>query len=437
MSDAERERERRAFGARVAELRAARGLTQKELATRLGRTTSWLSQVERGIQPVNRLDVLNRLADGLGVPVAELRPDAPPTAEPAERPVGDGHLNRARLLLSGHPALGTLLSPPSPDAPHDAPHDAAPLAGLREDVEHVWSLAHGDRYAELGAALNSLLPSLERLARTAGKRERAMAYGLLARTYQALSAAFTRQNEADAAWVAADRSIAAAELSGRVLDVFAGTYRLAHACLRLRRYEQAEHVAQAAVDALGRHRDEAAATPEELSLLGSFHLVLALLHARRGDRTAARRETERARTVARRVGGDRNDFHLEFGPTNVEIQAVAVAVELGDAGEALDTGLRLDAGGLSVERRARLALDMGRAHAQLRRVDEAVRCFLAAERLAPEMVRGHEAARGAIRDLALVAGRGASAALRELAERVESPRSHPFADSWGTSPQTP
>ncbi|MFI0741408.1 helix-turn-helix domain-containing protein [Streptomyces sp. NPDC021100] len=413
----ERDAERRTFGARVAALRARRGLTQKELAARLGRTTSWLSQVERGIQPVNRLDVLHRLADGLGVSVAELRPDAPPPAEPVEGPLGDDPLNRARLLLSGHPALGALLPrPPASPSPGDPP-----LAGVREDVERVWSLAHGDRYAELGAALNSLLPSLERLARTAGKRERAMAYGLLARTYQALSAAFTRRNEADAAWVAADRSIAAAEMSGHVLDVFAGTYRLAHACLRFRRYEQAEHVARAAVDALGGSGEsggEAAPAPEELSLLGSFHLVLALVHARRGDRPAARRETERARSVARRLDGDRNDFNLEFGPTNVEIQAVAVAVELGDAGEALDTGARVDASALSAERRARLALELGRAHAQLRHVTDAVECFLAAEHLAPEMVRGHETARSAIRDLTLVAGRSAPPGLRELAERA-------------------
>ncbi|WP_312018453.1 helix-turn-helix transcriptional regulator [Streptomyces sp. I05A-00742] len=405
---------RREFGARVAEIRTRRGLTQKELAARIGRTTSWLSQVERGVQPVNRLDVLNRLADGLGVPVRELRPDAPPPAdEPPERPVEPNALDRARLLLSGHPALGALLSP-------DAARQEPPLSDLRRDVEHVWSLAHGDRYAELGSALNSLLPSLERVARTAGKRERAMAYGLLARTYQALSAAFTRQDEADAAWVAADRSIAAAEMSGHVLDVFAGTYRLAHACVRLGRYDQAEHVAQAAVDALGRNSEETASSAEELSLLGSFHLVLAVIHARRGDRAGARRETEHARHVARRVGRNRNDFDLEFGPTNVEIQAVSVAVELGDAGEALAIGLQLDPSGLSTERRARLALDVGRAHAQLRHVDDAVDCFLTAEHLAPETVRTHEAARSAIRDLLLVAGRSAPPALRGLAQRTEA-----------------
>lgn len=36
------------------------------------------------------------------------------------------------------------------------------------------------------------------------------------------------------------------------------------------------------------------------------------------------------------MGSDRDDFDLEFGPTNVAIQAVATSIELGDAGVALD-----------------------------------------------------------------------------------------------------
>ncbi|GHG73318.1 transcriptional regulator [Streptomyces griseocarneus] len=224
-------------------------------------------------------------------------------------------------------------------------------------MDHAWSLAYSDRFSELTASLSSLVPTLERVVRTAVERERHEAYSLLARTYQAMSAAFVRQNEADAAWVAADRSVAAAELSGRLPDVIAGTFRLAHACVRLKRYDQAEHVAQSAVNALVRHIDRVGTSPEMLSLLGSLHLALALVHARCRNRAGARSEIERARQVAAQLGDDRNDFNLEFGPTNVEIQAVSVAVDLGDAGEALDVGGRVDASGLSIERRARLALD--------------------------------------------------------------------------------
>ncbi|MEW2575283.1 helix-turn-helix domain-containing protein [Streptomyces syringium] len=406
--------ERRAFGARVAELRNQCGLTQRDLAAEIGRTTSWLSQVERGVQPVNRLDVLRLLADGLGVSLQDLRPDVPPSAdvvdETAPRP---NDLDEARLLISGHPALDVLLSP-------DAPGADEPLAVLRTEVDEAWSLAHGDRLSELSGSLGSLIPRLERATRTADSRRRSEVYALQSRAYQALSAAFVQQNEADAAWVAADRSIAAAERSGRVLDVFAGTFRLAHAFVRLKRYDQADCVAQSAVVALRRHTDHAEASPDYLSLLGSLHLVLALVHARSGNRAGARRETDHARRVARQLGEDRNDFNLEFGPTNVEIQAVSVAVDLGDAGEALEIGERLDASGLSIERQARLALDLGRAHAQLRRVDEALESFTKAERLAPEMVHSHVAARSAIRDLMLVAGRTAPPELRALAQRADA-----------------
>ncbi|MFI0710727.1 helix-turn-helix domain-containing protein [Streptomyces inhibens] len=106
------EQERREFGVRVAELRRRRGLTQTELGSALGRTASWVSQVERGIQPVNRLDLLRLPADGLGVSLQVLQPEAPSAPEPeaaGEAPQND--LDQARLAISGHSALDVLLEP--------------------------------------------------------------------------------------------------------------------------------------------------------------------------------------------------------------------------------------------------------------------------------------------------------------------------------------
>jgi hypothetical protein len=75
-------------------------------------------------------------------------------------------------------------------------------------------------------------------------------HALRARAYQAVSAAFARQDEADAAWVAADRAITAAEQAGGRTSVIAGHFRLAHAFVRLGRYDQAEHVTTVAITAL-------------------------------------------------------------------------------------------------------------------------------------------------------------------------------------------
>lgn len=406
--------ERRAFGARVADLRKQRGLTQNELAAAIGRTSSWLSQVERGIQPVNRLDVLRLLADGLGVPLQVLQPDAPLTPpEPEPTPAETNDLDQARLIISGHSALDVLLQPREDFRP-------STMEDLRSATERIWELTHTDQFAELSAALGPLVPRLERASRTAPDEYRAELHGLLARTYQALAAAFVRQNEADAAWVAADRAIREAEMSGEPLGVFAGIYRLAHAFVRLKHLDQAEHAAATAVNALQRHVTDHEPTPQQLSVLGSLHLMLALIHARSGERAAARQQINKAREVASQLGEDRNDFNLEFGPTNVEIQAVSTAVDLGDAGEALDIGKGLDTSRLSVERQARFLLDLGRAHAQRRQFGDALACLLKAEELAPEMIRNHIAARDVIRELVLVAGRAASDELRALAERADA-----------------
>jgi hypothetical protein len=193
---------------------------------------------------------------------------------------------------------------------------------------------------------------------------------------------------------------------------------MAHAFLRLRRPEQAEHAAASAIAALHPLVQSDNASPEALSLYGAMHLVLTVIAGREGDRATARQRIATARRVGKRVGQDRNDYNTEFGPTNVELHAVAVAVDLGDAGEALDLAATMDAGNLSAERQARFLVDVGRAHAQRQHVGEATAALLDAEQLAPEQVRGHHQSREAIRDLLHIVDRRASDDLLGLARRA-------------------
>ena len=67
---------RHLFGRRVRELRARQGLTQKELAHRAGMHPAYIGGVERGERNVT-LDVIERLAQALAVPAAELMLDGP------------------------------------------------------------------------------------------------------------------------------------------------------------------------------------------------------------------------------------------------------------------------------------------------------------------------------------------------------------------------
>ncbi|WP_096059090.1 helix-turn-helix domain-containing protein [Carbonactinospora thermoautotrophica] len=400
------------LGARIKELRQRRGMSQKELAAEVGRSESWMSQVERDVQPVERLSVLQALADALGVSVQDLRPEARTAATGEPEPVAARNdLDGLRMTLTGHPALTSLFEARRTEA-------AFEIDALTEAVDHAWTLAHASRFKELTEALNDLLPRLEAASREAPADQRPHIHQLRARTYQAVAAAFARQGEADAAWVAADRALTAAEQSGHPLDVIAGHFRMAHAFMGLLHNEQAERVAQAAIDVLRPRIEREDSAPEELSLFGAMHLVLAVIAAREGSRATARARIEEARKIADRIGTDRNDFNTEFGPTNVRLHAVSVAVDLGDAGEALDLAKEVDPSGLSPERQARFLLDVARAHAQRRHVGEATAALLRAEQLAPEMIHGHPRSRQTLRDLVQLAGRRAPEELTALARRA-------------------
>src|SRR6266481_8533915 len=60
------------LGTRIAAYRRRRGLSQAALAGLVGRSESWLSQVERGVRSVDRLSVLLDLARVLRVDVEAL-----------------------------------------------------------------------------------------------------------------------------------------------------------------------------------------------------------------------------------------------------------------------------------------------------------------------------------------------------------------------------
>lgn len=60
------------IGERIAVYRRRRGLSQVKLANLVGRSENWLSQIERGERPIQRLGPLAELAKVLEVPMTEL-----------------------------------------------------------------------------------------------------------------------------------------------------------------------------------------------------------------------------------------------------------------------------------------------------------------------------------------------------------------------------
>ncbi|GAA2738659.1 helix-turn-helix transcriptional regulator [Actinocorallia aurantiaca] len=392
----------RALGRKIAQERKRRGLSQAEFARLIDRSVAWVSQVERGVRKVDRMSVLEAVAEALEVPLAELAADAPVVAAVAEEMPGAASL---RLVLSGSHSLRAML--------HASP--AQPVAELQKRVDKAWELAHAARYVELADLLRDLIPALETAVRTAPQEQRAQLSEFLAVTYQACSAALAKLVEPEAAWIAADRAIAAAERAGDPLLMAAGAFRLGFVFLGARHFDQVEETARTAADALWHLADEG--QPEAMSLWGGLTLQRAVAASRLNEADAAYGHLARTREVAERLGDGHNHYNTEFGPANVALHEIAVAVELGDAGHALRAAGAVDASTLSDERRGRLLIDVARAHAQRRQIDQAVSALLQAEEVTPEQVQNHRMVRQLVADL-LTMQDPPVPELRELAERV-------------------
>lgn len=372
------------LGQTIAFHRQRRGLSQREFAPLINRSEAWLSQVERGIRSVKGIDVLEKIAEVLDIPLSELAPTAP-TAVVDKVPSDAIPL---RLMLSANYALRAAL---------DKRDSTATIDTLRDEAAKAWTLAHSARYAELIPRLEWLLPTLESAALRSGD-EAVEAHALLAKSYHACAAALEKLGQFDAAWVAADRAISDAGRAADPLLMAEGAFRLTLVFQGARQLEQARHTAETAAIALRDLANEGGIT-EALSLYGALNLQLAVIAARTDRADDAAEYLQLARQTADRIGHDRNDYETEFGPTNVRLHEVAVAVELGDAGSAIRTADAIDARGLSPERQGRLLIDVARAWTQRRNVAEAVAALIAAERITPEQVASHRLVKTMLRDL--------------------------------------
>jgi transcriptional regulator with XRE-family HTH domain len=396
-------------GELIAYHRRRRGLSQARFAELLDRSVSWVSQVERGVKPVDRLPVLREVARVLEVPPGELLPESMfPQAAEQEHPAA----RAIRLALTGHPTIAAEL-----DAGPDTPAPAIELEDLEARARRAWELAHASSFLELGELVTDLVPDLESAARQLDGEAQRTALRLLADTYQAIAAVLTKLGETAAAWAATERSVAAAERAGLPLLAAAGDLRLAQAFLSAGQLDQAERVVSVMAAGL-QPKVRRDSSPELLSVWGTLNLIWAIIATRQGRERAALEFMSKAETAAKWLGEDRDDFGTQFGPTNASIQAVMVSVELGDAGAALRRAKTVDASKLLAERRARFLIDVARAYHQRRQSEDVLRTITEAEKLTPEQVRTHRYVREMVRDLLRDERRPVTSELRALAKRV-------------------
>ncbi|OIN80669.1 helix-turn-helix domain-containing protein [Mycobacterium malmoense] len=388
--------------------REEKNWSQKRLAGQMHKSVSWVSQTERGELPLNDLTVIQRLAAVLGARPQELIEAAlGPDAETIRnRP----YVEQLRLAIAGHPAPDHIITPVADGPPCD-------LESLRQRTLHIWERVHASAYRDMGPAIAALISELEHASRTAAKTQRSQLLSLLAQTYQAAAAMLVKVGDRGAGWVAADRAIAAAERTHNPALILAGQLRMARTLLDSSEQALARHVLTQATQ---RHEAIIAGGDHGLiSLVGSSALLLAILHARDANTESAEQCLTVGRRLAAVLGADRNHHDTEFGPTNVAIHAVGVAVELGNGQQALDRAAHVrHPEQLSPERQARYLVDLARAHLLTRSGRDALRALIKAEQIAAEELAESPRVAELIDDIEALNRRPRLPGLRELRQRL-------------------
>lgn len=387
-----------ALGRRVAELRRGAGLTQAGLALRLHRSVSWVSKVEQGQRALDNVRTLIEVAEALGVELRDLREDVDPA-----RP---GH--------SAIPALRRALTASRPDT---EPRPAAQLRRAVLDVGDAWQ-REPRCYSEVAPLLPPLIAEARSAVDAAAGDARRYALVTLALACQVGQEVAARLGAPDLAWIAARWASDAALAADDAVMTAVGGWRLAHAALRSGDLDETRTLAADHATALAPLL-RADPAPEALSTVGALRLAGAVAAARAGDPADARRVLDDARACADRLGRDRNDHWLTFGPANTGVHEVSVAVELGDPAGAIEAARRVDVGGLlTLERQATHRVHVAHALTLRRRDGEAMRQLLAAERLNPEGLPHDTLARSIVAGMRRRDRRHGIAGLRDLARRL-------------------
>jgi transcriptional regulator with XRE-family HTH domain len=391
----------RELGSRIAYWRERRGITQKLLADRVGRSKSWIEKVEAGTRSANRLPILMAIC-------RELRIDLPvligrDLTRDTRECINDIQVEEIRASLERYDAIRSQI-------PDDY---SADISRLRSQVAYAWSAFELADYHVISRTLPGLLFDAQRCHVIMDSAETAR---VLAEAYRITASTLRKLGEYELAWLAGDRGVALAERTGDpVLAALTG-FRVAIALTSLGRADAAFNLNVSYACRL----EPGLRSEADRSVYGHILLQAAMAAASGGNAIGVRDMINEAKSVARHVNDQANHHRLAFGPTNAGLHHVAALVSLGEGGLAVEVAAGLDQAGVGTlrrERRATYLIDMARGYSQWGKRDESLDKLLEAERLAPREVNCRPVARNLISDLIERSRGTVPAALQSLAER--------------------
>jgi transcriptional regulator with XRE-family HTH domain len=387
------------IGEWIRRLRADALMTQDDLAAAAGVSTDLIRKLEQGQRNTASIGSLHRIAVALDVDLGELlgrnsMPDAAPDA---------GVVALRRAIADVADLLG------------DVGGEPLSLREVERSVTYLWGTYWSGRWDQLTRLIPQALTGLRATLHAADATSRPRVAEQLAWCYSVAASTLAHLHQPDAAFLAmrhaldlvadGDDPLLAAVLKG------SGSWHL----LVSGRFDEAERVAARTAASIEPHGD----TPEPaLSVYGSVLVQVANAAARGGRNAIAADFLELGREVAQRIGTDRLDYEIPFGPSLVTMQTVDVDIVTEDYPAAVAAASRMPSNpALPLASRCRHLTDRACAHANLGQEEQALTLLLTAEGMSPDWIRHQTLVRSVTRDL-LAAERTRSTPLRQLAKRI-------------------
>jgi transcriptional regulator with XRE-family HTH domain len=386
------------MGRRLRQIRLARRKSLRVVAGLSGISAGHLSRIENGERALDRRSLIVALADALQVAPSEITKLSVPT--PSN---GDGDavkaVRRALIAVSRDDPAGQVVV----------------VDVLRTRVEVLLTAQRQCQHETVGRALPGLIADLHTSIAAGHDVHELLAVAALLHVQGSHAFLGDMGATADLCWQAALLARSAARDHGGADVLGLAAFGAANGLLAAGEFSTAQDELDSAT--------VPTTSPEFTQLAGMLALSRSLVAAadkRTGDMDAP---LDHAAELAQRTG-DGNAYWLGFGPSNVGVWRMSVALESGDHPRAVAVAETIHPELLlSATRRATYWANYGRALARIRgRHDDAVRALRKAELISPARVQRHPFVRDVIAELVTHARRDAiGRELRGMAYRAGLP----------------
>lgn len=371
------------IGARIAEVRRLRGLTQLALARRASVSNSLLSKVESGERPATH-SLTAAVARALSVSVTDLteQPYGSRNALPSSEQAGVPALRQA-LVEGDDPEVDT---------------ETRALADLATALAEVKAWDRKTKHAQVVGALPDMLRHLHRACNEMPVEGQPAAREMLSAAYSYAVVSLYRLGHLDLAHLADERARANAALGGDPLR--AATAEWNHALILL--FDGAYKGGLRTIGRAADYADLAPVTDASKAVLGALDLRAAVLAARTGNTDLANDYLSAAATRTTPRQEQANHYGTKFSTANVDIHRVAVPVELSDGTTAVSRAATINLPrGAAPSRTGHYFIDLSRAWLLHGDRTRALESLNTARTIAPQLTRYHPQVHETVRALAV------------------------------------